>query len=388
MKDELQPIAVIGGGPAGAMAAESLARSGQKVVLLEDRQAWEKPCGGGITRKALVRYPFLAEAQVEHNWIDCCEVISPAGRRVNLPFSQKLAIYSRTVLNGLLLERARQAGAELVADRVVALEGEAGDWRLRLRSGVERGARYVVVASGARSPFRARFMRAYAPGELLICVGYYLPGTSHRVQVRFMEGLEGYIWTFPRHDHFSAGIASPTDGSFSSAELRRKLDMFLEAEGFDYRSGTFYSHILPVPNRATLTDKPFCGDGWAMVGDAAGVVDPITGEGIYYALRSGELAAQAIAAGAPERYQQMLEQEILPELLVASGYAHRIFCGTLMGQPALERLVQVTGMSTKFSELVADLFAGAQAYVNLRGRCYQELLPSVWQKLSNSVQRL
>lgn len=382
MKDELRPIAVIGGGPAGALAAEHLASSGQKVWLFEDRQAWEKPCGGGITHKALVRYPYLAEAEVEHNWIDCCELISPAGRRVNLPLSQKLAIYSRTALNGLLLERARQAGAELAVDSVVALEGGAGDWRLKLRSGAECRARYVIIATGARNPFRARFVRAYKPGELLIAVGYYIPGTSHRVQVRFVKGLEGYIWTFPRHDHFSVGITSPTDGDYSSDDLRRTLEGFLDAEGFDHSGATPYSHLLPVPNPATLTDLPFCGDGWAMVGDAAGVVDPITSEGIYYALRSGELAAQAVASGAPESYQKLLESEILPELLAACRYTERIYSGTLMGQPVLERLVQVTGMSAKFSEMVADLFAGAQAYVSLRGRCYQELLPSVWQRLS------
>jgi len=383
MNDELRAIAVIGGGPAGALAAETLARSGQRVLLFEDKQAWEKPCGGGITRKALVRYPYLAEAPVEHNWIDCCELISPAGRRVNLPLNQKLAIYSRRVLNGLLLERARAAGAEPVADRVVAIEGEAGDWRLKLRSGAESRARHVIIATGARNPFRARFVRAFEPGELLITLGYYIPGTANRVQVRFVQGLEGYIWTFPRHDHFAVGISSPTNGDFSSADLRRTLEEFLDSEGFDYRGAAFYSHLLPVPNPATLTDRPFCGDGWAMVGDAAGVVDPITGEGIYYALRSGELAAQAIARGAPESYQKLLEQEILPELLAASRYTERIFSGRLLGQPVLERLVQVTGMSTQFGELVADLFAGAQAYVSLRGRCYQELLPSMWQSLSN-----
>jgi geranylgeranyl reductase family protein len=382
MTKELQPVAVIGGGPAGALAAERVARSGQKTVLFDDQQAWEKPCGGGITRKAFVRYPYLAEAQVERNWIDGCELISPAGRRVRLPLGQKLAIYSRTVLNGMLLGRAHQAGAELVADRVVGLEGEPGDWRLKLRGGSERRARYVVIATGARNPFRARFMRAFAPGELLVAVGYYIPGTSNRVKVRFLPGLEGYIWTFPRRDHYSVGIASPADGSFSSADLRRMLEEFLETEGFAWRGAPFYSHILPLPNPATLTDKPFCGEGWAMVGDAAGVVDPITGEGIYYALRSGELAAEAIVAGEPARYQQMLEQEIVPELIAASAYSKRIFCGTLLGQPVLERLVQITGMNTKFSAMVADLFAGAQAYVSLRGRCYQELLPAVWQRLT------
>ena len=66
-------IAVIGGGPAGAMAAAQLAAAGRKVVLIDEKLAWEKPCGGGLTHKALERYPFLAEAEVERNWVRGCE---------------------------------------------------------------------------------------------------------------------------------------------------------------------------------------------------------------------------------------------------------------------------------------------------------------------------
>jgi geranylgeranyl reductase family protein len=381
MNREFEPIAIIGGGPAGALAAEHLARAGRKVVLFDDKLAWEKPCGGGITPKAFIHYPYLADAEVERNWIDSCELISPNRRRIVVEFEQKLAIYSRKVLNGMMLDRARQAGAELVADHVQAIDGTPGSWRLPLRSGAEVKAAFVVVATGARNPFRARFTRRFLPEELLITVGYYIPGTSHRMQVRFVPDLEGYIWTFPRRDHFSAGIGGRL-GDRTTAELRRILENFLDEEGFAYRGSQFYSHILPAPNAATLNEDPFCGEGWAMIGDAAGFVDPITGEGIYYALRSAELAARAIAAGCPEKYQSLLAEALLPELTAAAGYADRFFCGTLFGQPVLERLVQYTGESRKFRSLIADLFAGAQAYVSLKGRCYQELLPVLWQKVS------
>jgi flavin-dependent dehydrogenase len=107
-------IAIIGAGPAGAFAAESLARAGRKVVVVDEKLAWEKPCGGGITHKALIEYPFLHEGEAERNWVSGCELISPAGRRVRLALDRPMAIFSRRVLNGLLLERARRAGAEVV----------------------------------------------------------------------------------------------------------------------------------------------------------------------------------------------------------------------------------------------------------------------------------
>src|SRR5512142_2146392 len=106
-------IAVVGGGPAGAMAAAQLASAGRRVVLIDEKLAWEKPCGGGLTHKALERYPFLAQAEVERNWVRACELVSPAGRRAWFELDKQIAIFSRRVLNGLLLERARSAGAEI-----------------------------------------------------------------------------------------------------------------------------------------------------------------------------------------------------------------------------------------------------------------------------------
>src|SRR5512135_1138437 len=104
-------IAIVGGGPAGAMAAACLAQGGREVVLFDEKLAWEKPCGGGVTHKALEQYLFLREAEVERNLVDACELISPAGLRLWLPLGRQIAIFSRRVLNGLLLDQAHSAGA-------------------------------------------------------------------------------------------------------------------------------------------------------------------------------------------------------------------------------------------------------------------------------------
>jgi flavin-dependent dehydrogenase len=119
------------------------------------------------------------------------------------------------------------------------------------------------------------------------------------------------------------------------------------------------------------------------VGDAAGLVDPITGEGIYYALRSAELAAEALLAGRPKAYRTMLAKDLLPELAVAARYADKLYRGTFLGQPILERIVRFVAESIHFREMISDLFAGAQAYVNLQGRCYRQLLPVLWQTVSS-----
>src|SRR5438874_11181240 len=122
----LQRIAIIGGGPAGALAAAELARAEREVLLFDEKLAWEKPCGGGLTDKALARWPFLRDAQVERNWVRDCELIAPSGRRVRFPLERHIAIFSRLALNGLLLDRARYAGVQLRRERVLEIDGTAG----------------------------------------------------------------------------------------------------------------------------------------------------------------------------------------------------------------------------------------------------------------------
>src|SRR5438445_5752454 len=131
-------IAIVGGGPAGALAAAELARAGREVLLFDEKLAWEKPCGGGLTDKAIVRWPFLRDAQVERNWISDCELIAPSGRKVSFHLDRQIAIFSRIALNGLLLEGAREAGADLGRWRIVRIAGCSGGWTLESSAGSYR----------------------------------------------------------------------------------------------------------------------------------------------------------------------------------------------------------------------------------------------------------
>jgi flavin-dependent dehydrogenase len=365
------------------MAAERLARAGRHVVLIDEKLAWEKPCGGGITPKAILRYPFLAEASVAPNWVSACEMISPAGRRVVFPLRQKIAVFSRRVLNQLMLDRAQAAGADICQDRVTAIGGQAGNWRLQTRDGLAITAAHIILAGGARNPFRAQFAPAFAAHEMMISTGYFLPGSSDRMKIRFVSGLEGYLWTFPRRDHFSAGIAGKLNDRRSTAELRRLLDEFLVQEGFSLTGAEFFAHLIPSPAAGTLRQSTFCGDGWTMVGDAAGLVDPITGEGLYYAFRSAELAVEALLADRPNSYSALISKELLPELSAAAGYAASFYHGSLLGQPILERMVQLVSYSVRFREIMSDLFTGAQSYATLKRRCYRQLPQVVWQTVKS-----
>ena len=380
----MPPIAVIGAGPAGAFAAERLARAGCKVLLLDEKLAWEKPCGGGITHKALVEYPFLGDGPVERNWVSSCELVSPSGRRVHLPLDRPVAIFSRRILNGLLLERARTAGAEVLQERVTTITGSASAWNLQTRSECIPTS-YIVLAAGARNPFRTQFSLPFSTQDLMATAGYHVSGTASEMQVRFFSALDGYMWMFPRTDHYSAGICGKMSG-VTTAELRRRLEACLREQGVDFRGAPFYSHLLPSPTASFLRRAPVSGPGWAMIGDAAGLVDPITGEGLYYALRSADLLSRALIAGQPERYPQWLRHDFLPELETAAGFVERFFRGRFAGAPVLERMVQFAARSSCFRALLCDIFAGSQGYCGLRSRAYR-LLPWMLVETAGSLLR-
>ena len=155
------------------MAAALLAAGGRDVRLFDEKLAWEKPCGGGLTHKALQQYPFLAEAGSESNLVEHCVLISPSGQRVRFHMPHPVAIFSRLELNGLLLERARRASVDVhkgahpdVRDnarvdihheRVTRIAGTAGDWQL-VTPQREYRASYLILAAGARNSFRSQFL--------------------------------------------------------------------------------------------------------------------------------------------------------------------------------------------------------------------------------------
>jgi flavin-dependent dehydrogenase len=377
------PIAVVGGGPAGALAAHLLASGGRSVLLFDEKLAWEKPCGGGLTHKALTQYPFLTEARSDSRFIRHCELTSPSGRSVSFELRHPLAIFSRFALNGLMLDRARSAGVDLRKERVTGISRLNGAWRLTTAT-AEYSAQQVVLAGGARNSFRAQFASAISPEDLMVTAGYFIPHESSVVQIQFLSGLSGYIWVFPRPGHLSAGIAAKM-GETTTADLRRRLEQWLAHKGFSIQGATFYSHILPAFRSKTLQQMTVTGHDWMMIGDSAGLVDPITGEGLYYALRSAELCAQAILAEDHSQYEKRLEAEIVSELKLAARVSQHFYNGSIFGESVLERMITLTQQSQSIRDLMGDLFAGMQSYRGLQKRLLRAAPGLVLGGLSGSI---
>ena len=128
--------------------------------------------------------------------------------------------------------------------------------------------------------------------------------------------------------------------------------------------------MLPSPQERTLSQRTVVGKNWALVGDAAAWVDPLTGEGLFYAMRSGELLGKALAEGKPEVYTDWVGAAFASELEFAARIVRRFYRGTFLGTAVTTRMVQFLRRSPVFRQLMADIFSGTQDYTSLKERLW------------------
>jgi flavin-dependent dehydrogenase len=352
-------VAVVGAGPAGSLAAYHLARDGADVVVFDPSHPREKPCGGGLTRRALALLPAApAGDPLPARFVDRCDFDGPRGARVRVHLAQPVAIASRAELDAWLLRRACAAGARHEAQRVLSVDA-SGD--LRTAGGTARFD-VIVGADGAGSLVRRTFLAPTPPERLAMAAGWFAPGSSE-MHIRFAADLGGYLWLFPRRDHVSVGICAPLQVRPTRALLDR-----LEGEvGRSFPAllgGEPYAHTIPSPSAEAASILELAGPRWALVGDAAALADPITGEGIAPALRSAVTLAETLREdGAPGRYPQRLLATLGRELLAAASLHARFYAPGFT-----DRMLRYAGRSRAIREVLGELVLGEQGYHGLKKR--------------------
>lgn len=358
-------VAVIGAGPAGARAGGRLARSGHQVVLFDPLAPWEKPCGGGLTTRALELEP-LSGSLAPLQTIRSVTIYYGDSSSVALPLSRPLAVVSRKALGQDLLEAAVRLGVDFIPQRISQIQRSGGGWSIRSRNGEEWAADCILGADGAMSVVRRQVGHPLDGSDLSVTMGYLIRGLGgEEMKIWFVPGAEGYLWSFPRPDHLSYGLIT-RPGPQWTARGKALLENYITA---DLGSGAledaeFYSAPVPRLRPRSWTSNRVSGDGWALLGDAAGLVDPITGEGIYYALRSADVLAESF----PDlvAYERQIRAGCMRDLERAAALYSRFYSGRFLGGAFRKRMIQLSRRSPTLRRHLEGLVSGRRPYIGLR----------------------
>ncbi|MEW5984223.1 MAG: NAD(P)/FAD-dependent oxidoreductase [Acidobacteriota bacterium] len=369
-------VVVAGAGPAGSLAAYHLARAGYCVLLVErEHLPRYKPCGGGVTLKSLRELPFPIDDVVER---DVCEaeirfgadrVIRARGERVG-------TMVMRSAFDAGLARRAVEAGAELCegvrvravrrpAGGRIAVETTAGEFRARCVIGADGANSVVAMCCGLG---QQREWGIAIEAEIDLPLGR-TPEPLVVFDFRAVPG--GYAYVFPKARHSSVGVYTIRP---SLPQLRACLDAYIQGTPA-LRDGvvrTCVGHKVPLGR----VSGPLHRDGVLLAGDAAGLGDPLWGEGIFFALRSGRIAAEVVnaaferaGAGVVPRlsdYDTRIRRELAGDLRYARAFA-RFFYRFPRGRAA---------------SLARDPLLAQGMMDILRGQCsYRRFVPMVLRRL-------
>ena len=317
-------VIVVGAGPAGSTAAREIADRGGNVLLL-DRAKFprDKPCGGGVTIRTADLLPFSLDPVIEAT-VDTAHLRFREGKEITRHHWRPLTYMTqRSRLDAFLVERAQEGGVEFRDGCPVKEVTRLGDgsYEVRHRDGSAHHARVVIGADGANGVVRAN-LGYEAPIESAVALEgniEFPDGIPERYRRGIVLNLSylpgGYGWVFPKGDHVNVGV-----GGWKAqvgTTLRQELERFCHLYDFDPASVTqIRGHHLPLirPGAQVATA------GSAVIGDAAGFVDPLSGEGIHGAVASGIGVATAVEDYLSGRvdslsgYHHLVTRELTPNI--------------------------------------------------------------------------
>jgi geranylgeranyl diphosphate/geranylgeranyl-bacteriochlorophyllide a reductase len=302
-----QRVLIVGASVGGATAAITLRGLGVETVMLEKELARAKPCGGAVPPAAFSEFD-LPLSLIDRK-VKSCLIVSPSGQETRVPVAGSapnvdddyVAMVRREVFDGFLRARAQARGAELIHGQLIGLQVEASGVTARYRSMADGSehtltADVVIGADGAYSPTAKLLGLPNLPRAVAIQERIALP--EHQM-ARWEETADLYLgaevspdlyaWAFPKRDHVAVGIGV---GPQHSTQAKRLLTNLKARLGPALDGGKLIlreAHALPMEPR-----KQLAFDRAMLVGDAAGLVVHTSGEGIYWAMKSGQLAAQTL----------------------------------------------------------------------------------------------
>lgn len=359
---------VAGAGPAGSTAAREIAARGGSVLLLDRaRFPRDKPCGGGVTPRAAKLLSFDLAPVVERSVDGVYFSLKLRPGFTRRSASTLTYLTQRRRLDAFLAEQAEHAGAVFHdGDGVVGLEVSERGVTVRSRAGGYRG-RMLIGADGANG-IVARLSGLGGPRDVAValegnvaCEGG-LPRRWRQAIGMDLGGIPGgYGWLFPKGDHLNVGVGG---WRYLAGELRERLSALCAYYGLPAEQmQDLRGYSLPVRR----SGSPLARGRVALAGDAAGLLDPLSGEGIYAAIWSGKTVAASATellegrAASLDGYAAAVERELAPDL-VASRHFQELF------YLLPEVYVGLLRRSDRIWSLLASLIRGEQSYVGFKRR--------------------
>jgi geranylgeranyl reductase family protein len=388
----LYDLAVIGGGPAGATCARRAAEAGLDVVLLEKiYHPREKPCGGALGPKTIQNLELDISSLVERTF-NAAVAYSPSGEEVILTSKRLIGhIVTRSEFDSFLLQKAADAGVEVIQGvEIVGIE--------QLRSGVRAlavGDSYkshiLVGADGVNgiTPRELGIRTRWAPERIASCISATVPmssgdvesvmtpyGPKESLMVEFYFGLVswGYAWCFPKREGLNIGIGCRLDKQDNLQQTWKRFVALIEREkGIELDISNKVAYRVPLGGKLNR-----CGARRSMIiGDAAGLVSPLTGEGISYAIQSGILAAKIASEAVNKKlplhvveYENQLKRAVEQELIDTRW----ISCILNKSQKHTKLLLQIAREDSVMQTYMTDILSRLTTFSSIRSKIVKRML--------------
>jgi geranylgeranyl reductase family protein len=394
MTNRVYDVIIVGGGPAGATAGLYLSQHGRDVVIIDQKKFPRfKPCGGGLTPRILTRFPQLKNAieRLVLNQVNTIHFYAPDLSCVHYTYREPITLMiRRSEFDAMLLAQCQYAGATVVTSTQVnniaitftgvevrTIHGE--QFRSKALIGADGANSFIAQQSGLREKWRS--------DQIGISLVAEVPQTMLAFQdhstIHILFGLSGlgYGWVFPKRDYVNLGIAGLRP-NHQAGNLKMAYEKFIDTlkiQGtlpWSLETPNIRGGIIPLKGVIPKTQT----DRILLCGDAAGFVNGLTGEGIYYAMVSGDLAAKTLITAFQQndlsetmlsQYQMAWQAEIGDEIMQSVHIQRRLRTHPHLANILVSTVEQHEGMKKMFT----DYFMGKMTYNALKRSLMLHFLP-------------